>query len=358
MNSNPYRHLPASSFWKAAIAETPASDVDPVVAVPFTISPEHKIATAGSCFAQHISQALRENGFGYLVTEAPHPMLCADDARMFGYGTFTARYGNIYTARQLRQLLDRAYGRFTPVEDAWEEDGGRWIDPFRPRIQPEGYESRHEYDADRQKHFACVRRAFEELDILVFTFGLTEAWVSRTDGAVFPLCPGVAGGRFDPDLHAFHNFTVQEIVDDMRSFIGSLREINPKAKLILTVSPVPLVATAGRKHVLAATVYSKSVLRVACETLSDGLDGVAYFPSYEIITGSFSRGNYFEPDCRTVSAAGVAHVMRVFMGHFAGREGARGEQVDTFEVDGHLLEMNRVVSLDCDEQAALEKPKT
>ena len=33
--------------------------------------------------------------------------------------------------------------------------------------------------------------AFRDLDVFVFTLGLTEAWVAKADGAVFPLAPGV-----------------------------------------------------------------------------------------------------------------------------------------------------------------------
>ena len=41
--------------------------------------------------------------------------------------------------------------------------------------------------------------------------------------------------------------------------------MNPKARLVLTVSPVPLAATASGSHVLPATIYSKSVLRAAAQ---------------------------------------------------------------------------------------------
>ena len=55
----------------------------------------------------------------------------------------------------------------------------------------------------------------------------------------------------------------------MTSFIDALREVNPGRKAVLTVSPIPLVWGARRDaHVLAATTYSKSVLRVAAEMLT------------------------------------------------------------------------------------------
>jgi hypothetical protein len=132
-------------------------------------------------------------------------------------------------------------------------------------------------------------------------------------------------------------------------------------KLILTVSPVPLVATAESRHVVESTCYSKSVLRVASEIVRQRRRYVAYFPSYEIITGSFTRGSFFAPDCRSVTEDGVAHVMRIFLKHFAKSElpGA------TFEVsapeaarDKHLTEMARLVELNCDEEVLdREAPK-
>ena len=49
-------------------------------------------------------------------------------------------------------------------------------------------------------------------------------------------------------------------------------------------------------------------------------DDVAYFPSYEIITGNHARGSYFGADLREVTETGVQHVMRLFMKHYATAE--------------------------------------
>jgi hypothetical protein len=352
---HPYQSLPDSAFWRQSVAETPLSDVDPVVTTPFVLSRDDRVAAAGSCFAQHIGRYLSAANLNYLVTEEAHPLADPDTAREFGYGVYTARFGNLYTARQLKQLLARAYGTFRPRDDAWQEADGTWVDPFRPRIQPRGFPTRAEYDADRAQHFACVRRALEELDVLVFTLGLTECWVSREDGAAYPLCPGVAGGAFDPERHAFHNFTVDEIVADLTEFMADLRRINPRARLILTVSPVPLIATASERHVLVATTYSKSVLRVAAETVSRTVTGTAYFPAYEIVSGSYTRGRYFASDLRSVTEAGVQHVMSVFLRHYAGidiRGPQRGAPAQAPRpADQTLAEMERLVEVQCEEEA-------
>jgi hypothetical protein len=80
----------------------------------------------------------------------------------------------------------------------------------------------------------------------------------------------------------------------------------------LTVSPVPLTATYTDEHVLVATTHSKAILRAAASAVVTEFANVYYFPAYEIITGNFSRGRYFEDNLRTIAPEGVAHVMRVF----------------------------------------------
>jgi hypothetical protein len=237
---HPYTSLPDYAFWKRAVSSIPSDQVDPIVEAVFSITPTDRIVTAGSCFAQHIARRLHEQDFAYFVTELPHPIMPPDLIDDWNYGSFSARYGNIYTARQLRQLVDRAYGLFDPMVDVWANES-QYIDPFRPQIQPNGFSSITEYHLDRRRHFAAVRQAIEELDVFVFTLGLTEAWRDRRDGAVYPLAPGVAGGTFDPNLHEFHNFSVQEVTDDLLYVIDVLRKVNPAARVLLTVSPVPLV---------------------------------------------------------------------------------------------------------------------
>ena len=317
--TTPYHAQPRHAFWRDAIARVEPDAIDPVVNFALQVDSHTKIATAGSCFAQHIARNLVRHGFSYHVAEPAHPLLSKQQIEQYNYGTFSARYGNIYTSRQLLQLFLRAYGEFDPVDDCWfDSEHACWIDPFRPNIQPEGFSSREELLLDRQQHFAAVRSLFESLDVFVFTLGLTELWSHRQDGAAYPLCPGVAGGQYDPTLHAFENLSVAQVVADMREFLVRLRIVNPASRVILTVSPVPLIATGTQTHVLCATTYSKSVLRVAAETLVHDVAGVHYFPSYEIITSNASRGRYYAADCRDVTEEGVAHVMRLFFQHVAG----------------------------------------
>ena len=71
------------------------------------------------------------------------------------------------------------------------------------------------------------------------------------------------------------NFRVTQVLGDIREAFDFVRDRNPRIRFLITVSPVPLVATAEDRHVLVSTVYSKSVLRAVCGELEAQYDDVA-----------------------------------------------------------------------------------
>ena len=326
VRQHPYADLPARQFWKQAIQMVAVGEVDPVGHVGFLIEPTTRVATAGSCFAQHISQRLKQRGFNYLQSESPSLGVSPAEAVRQNYGVYSARYGNVYTPRQLLQLLARSLGEFTPAESAWRRPDGTLADPFRPEIAPDGYADVDALLAARTEHLDAVLAMFKTAEVFVFTLGLTEAWRSKTDGAVFPLAPGVVAGEMDANRYEWVNFGIAEVIADLDAFIVKLAAINPGVKILLTVSPVSLAATYDDRHVLSATTYSKSVLRVAAAEMCLRHPHCFYFPSFEIITGNFNRGAYYDSDLRSVNSAGVDHVMRLFFSHYA--PGALGMAAD------------------------------
>jgi hypothetical protein len=310
--THPYKTAPDRAFWSRSVSH----HFDPqslARADGHLIRRGDKVVSAGSCFASNLVPYLEKAGLQYLRTETVHPAFVKTAADNYGYDKFSASYGNIYTVRQLVQLLRRCLGRFEPVENRWKVDG-EVVDPFRPGLR---YRARSvaEFEALTAQHLALTRRAFALADVFVLTLGLTEAWVSGDDGAVFPACPGTVAGGFDPERHRFHNFTTSEVCADLDSFVSELRALNPSCRFIITVSPVPLVATATGDHVLCASVYSKSVLRVAAQEAVARHANVTYFPAYEIVTGPQAPDRFFEPDRRNVTSEAVDTVMSALLGH-------------------------------------------
>lgn len=313
MNSSPYYDLPKRQFWRSAVAEDHVLSTTNLWRKKFDISLEDRIASAGSCFAQHISRRLIQSGYNFLDVEPPPKALPSALYTRFGYATYSGRYGNIYTAAQLLELAEEAMGMRANLNYSWEKDG-RFYDPLRPNVEPNGLSCHEEVMFHREHHLKQVRRLLENCNIFVFTLGLTEAWVCAKSGRTLPTAPGTIAGDYRADQFEFRNYTHSQIKSDLTRFMELIWSIQKsrRCRFLLTVSPVPLTATATDNHVLVATTYSKSTLRSVAGELYNEYDEVDYFPSYEIIVSPWSRGVFYTPNLRSIATAGVDAAMRVF----------------------------------------------
>ncbi len=318
---HPYSDQPDRAFWRRTVEQANPLEIGDWYRKKFSLA-GRRIATAGSCFAQHLGREIKHQGYAYVDVEPAPGFLPADLHLDFGYGIYSARYGNIYTSRQWLQLIERAFGDRDPLDRAWPCDGG-FVDPFRPNIEPGAVGSADDVEVLRRDHLACVRQLFEQTDVFVFTLGLTETWMRIEDGTVFPIAPGARAGVWDETLYRFLNLSYGEVVDDLEAVIARLRTIKPDMQFIFTVSPVALLATASQEQVVVANSYSKSILRAAAGFLTDRYPFVDYFPSYEITSSPPMRAIFYNTDTRTISSAGVRHVMSHFVGQHAGAPQSR-----------------------------------
>ena len=170
----PYSHLPATAYWKLC-RDDPGFRVSEIYAPKFVIEPGQKVGTAGSCFAQNISRYLQRSPLSFHQGEAAPRGMPDAVARRFGYGLYSARYGNIYTARQLRQLLADARDGTVHEAAIWEREG-RFFDALRPGVEPEGLASANEVRAHRLDHLRAVKALMREEGISAKRHG----WIIRS----------------------------------------------------------------------------------------------------------------------------------------------------------------------------------
>lgn len=308
---NPYENLPKEAFWKLAVANRNMFDIDNLWERKFEIKPTHKVATFGSCFAQHIGRALAKRGYNWFITEKAPEGLTAEDKIKFNYDVFSCRTGNIYTTSLLNQWVKWALNK-EPIPDEFWVKESRYYDPFRPNIEKNGFDSKEEMINSRNETLKSFNRIIKESDIFVFTLGLTESWFNKKGSYEYPMCPGTIAGEFDFENHEFLNQQVGFVQKNLNEALNLIRDNNPKIKVILTVSPVPLTATNSGKHVLVSTMYSKSILRAVAGQLANNRSFIDYFPSYEIINSAPFKATFFNPNLRTVNQVGVNHVMKSF----------------------------------------------
>ena len=155
--SNPYAKSKPYQMWRRGVSRVEPHMLDPVVNPRFRLSKATRVGTAGSCFAQHIAKKIGSIGFNYFVPESGDT-LSREERLSRQFGVFSARYGNLYTVAQLLQLFEEAFDGRVMAETAWKRPDGRFVDPYRPQVEPSGFASAAEVVEARKVHLAAVRR--------------------------------------------------------------------------------------------------------------------------------------------------------------------------------------------------------
>lgn len=311
---NPYATLTDPHFWKLAV-HAAGDGVHPTVQNTFRISAGQKVATAGSCFAQHLGRHLQSS---------PSVDFLAAETLQAGDPAFSGRYGNIYTPHQLLQLFEECENGTTDETCAICRRDGRWVDIHRPFIEKDGFSSAEEVLDARRSHLKAIRDVFRNAEVFVFTLGLTEAWRATATGRVLPACPGIYSDDPTGDSE-FVNFGFSDVKAAMVAFQTAISAVNPEIRLLLTVSPVPLTATYTEDHVLVATMHSKAILRAVCSEMAAEFGNVFYFPSYDLVANPYTGFSAFAPEnLRDVKPEVVQRVMDIFDATYLGAEDPSG----------------------------------
>ena len=192
-------------------------------------------------------------------------------------------------------------------------------------------------EAEAESYLRWIR----ETDAFVFTFGLAEVWQDTETGQVF--WRGVPEELYETDRHVFRLTTVEENETNIEQIIALIRSVNPNAPIVLTLSPVPLVATFRDMTCITADCVSKSVLRVALDRVfSRSPENVYYWPSFEVVRwagGHLASRAYGTDDknARNVSRYLVAEIVQAFVEIFFVPEAARELQAKGKNESRHAL---------------------
>ncbi|MEQ8196109.1 MAG: GSCFA domain-containing protein [Rhodospirillales bacterium] len=316
---------PDAVFWPDPTRGTGQSIfvVQPYLTPLNLIDKETPVGSAGSCFGEEIAFEFQKRGFNYVVTEREDTygegVFFAGYDPDTPYARFSANWGIMFNTPSFRQLAEKAFGRRELPKLLFEQDIGDgkvlYGDPFREGVF---FGSEAAFDANHKKHIAAAREAFLKSEVFIITLGLNECWEFIPDGSVLSRSPRNADlmGLVRPKV-----LTAAENVENIQTFIDIIREHNPAMKLIISVSPIPFIATVRSKecHVVTANTHSKAVLRVAADELVRANKDVYYFPSYELVTTCME--NPWADDHRHVSRETVGKVMGMFNAMFV-KDGA------------------------------------
>jgi|GEM_PF-1595786 len=221
-----------------------------------------KILALGSCFARELRNYLLREGRLADWLEVPEGLNNTFALRSFLHWCATGEYDNL--AYWYDKSEDRGATKWSPPEE--------------------------------HQHYL---NAIKAIDGLIITIGLAEVWYDVETEGVF--WRGVPQSIFDPDKHKVRITTPAENTANIEAIISTIRDVRPDIPVVITLSPIPLMATFREVSCITADCASKSVLRVAIDDVFKNTpDNVYYWPSFEIVrwvSGYLSRSVFMnDPD--------------------------------------------------------------
>lgn len=260
----------------------------------------------GSCFAEEIRLALEaELGRG---TVGPIPAAISfDPERVQVDGLPDRNHLNTYNPLSVLQELQRIRGVWSSGPDDFWSLEDRVQCPFRRLVFAPTPE---ELAQVTRQLDTILRRDFEAADHFVFTFGMTEVFIDRASGRAANQKPGYGqgGGRDETD---YRRMSFADCLETMIAISGLIGEVKPRARIFVTVSPVPLKRTFSGEDIAVANTRSKSTLRAALAEAAQYCANLVYFPSYEAVMAEGPAA--FGPDGRHVRRPLVEGITRAFV---------------------------------------------
>jgi len=280
----------------------------PAISPGFKLQREDRVFAIGSCFARGIENALDGQRMQVLSKAVEFDSLPAiNDELKLG---FTNKYNTFAIYNELRWALD-PNAEF-PRNSIVHIGNGTFYDPHtNPALQPGDFDE----TLRRRELITSVTRRISKCRVVVITLGLVEVWrdkaanifINQITSDMLSLYPG----RYE--LHVT-NFA--DNLANLEATYALLKQFGHQdVRIIVTVSPVPLMATFSTEDVVVANTYSKSLLRAVAQEWAAKRTNVHYFPSYEIVQNSDPKRTW-EEDRRHVKGEVAQHIMRLFLRNY------------------------------------------
>src|SRR6266516_951588 len=281
----------------------------PIITPGFKLKREDKLFAIGSCFARGIEAALVGKKMEVLSAAKEF-----DSFRTRNNETnlgFTNKYNTFSIYNELRWALDPA-AEF-PRESLVDIGNGIFYDPHtNPTLEVVGLEE----TLRRRSIINLVTRRIVQCRVVIITLGLVEVWRDKIANIFVNTTPIPEALRSHPDRYEFHITNFAQNLSNLERIHRLLSEFgHPDVQVVVTVSPVPLMATFSTEDVVLANTYSKSLLRTVAQEWAAAHENVHYFPSYEIVQNS-DRLVTWEEDLRHVKGEVASHIMRLFLRHY------------------------------------------
>jgi hypothetical protein len=282
----------------------------PRICPTFEIQPSDQLFAIGSCFARGIERALLARKMSVLSAAPEFASFETINSEVTGLG-FTNKYNTFSILNELRWALDPV--ATFPKASIVDLAEGLCYDPHTNPTLP--MTDRGE-TLRRRSILTQVNAQTASCRVLIVTLGLVEVWRDIAADIVVNTTPPPEALTRYPGRYEFRVSNFSENLANLEQIYALLQQFgHPDTKIIVTVSPVPLMATFTQQDVVVANAFSKSLLRTAAQEWAAAHSNVNYFPSYEMVLNSARDAAWLE-DLRHVQGRLVNHIMDTFLKHY------------------------------------------
>src|SRR6266700_1146790 len=227
----------------------------PRVNPKFKFSREDKFYAIGSCFARGIELSLIKHKVAVESAAPEFAKLQPVNKEVSGLG-FTNKYNTFSILNELRWALDPA--AVFPVQSIAEVSEGIWADPHtNPTLKLAVLEE----TLERRSWMHGVKKRITPCRAVINTLGLVEVWRDLQADAHINCTPIPSLFKTQPDRYEFHLSSFAQNWANLEAIHALLsRWAHPGLHVVITVSPVPLMATFSQMDVVVANTYATSLL--------------------------------------------------------------------------------------------------
>jgi len=244
------------------------------------LSKSTRFFTMGSCFARNLSKNLNSGGY------VSHHM-------------------------EISEVINTTFANKVFVD--WLGDAGvdHAIGERIAELLPSGW--------SKENTLHVIRNS----DVFILTLGVAPAFFDRSTGEFVLPRRTALNSRVLAEKYLYRTTSVKENVDNVLHVIRFIRSVSPAIKIVVTVSPVPLMASFEYESAVQADCLSKSTMRLVAHEVVNHSDisDILYWPSFEIFRWAGSNcSNYYAADDGAawhVSEEKVAGTIRAFVEIFS-----------------------------------------
>lgn len=251
-----------------------------VSAAGYTLNLGSGILTAGSCFAGAIGSRLMENKFRVMSNP----------------------FGVIYNPISIHKVLMLA-AKNQPVP----ADGYLQNQDIHLHYDLHSSFSSTDREILEQKITHTISEAhhfLKDAAQLLITYG--TAFVYQRNDEIVANCHKMPAAHFSRSL-----LTEAAITESFKTFYATVKSLNPGIRLVLTVSPVRHLRDGLEKNSV-----SKSILRVACHTITETFADVEYFPAFEIMMDDLRDYRFYKSDMLHPTEEAEDYIWSSFAGRY------------------------------------------